>query len=184
MQIKLSYVFLLLLIGFGGLTFSQTKMIALKSHSGNPAAFDPAGQGNLGIVEPPPRLDSIVKINDSTVVRYMNNDFGPYYYDTLINDKQWLKSDLNLDSVCKYYDETAIIGFETQESEPTKKTRPPKLKRRKKLKETKEKNTLIMVGQNQPPQSKNYKVGLILGLFIGCLSLSFLIFRKRSVINV
>lgn len=83
------YILFPLLLCFG-VTFGQTKMIAHKSHSGTPLEFNPVGQGNFGLVEPPPHLDSVVTINDSTVVQYMNDPFGSYYYDTIVNNKSWM----------------------------------------------------------------------------------------------
>ncbi|MFT5820014.1 MAG: hypothetical protein ACI8ZM_001248 [Crocinitomix sp.] len=105
---------LLMLLFISAIGYGQTKRIAFKSHSGNPAYFTYEGEGNFGLMEPPSRLDSIVKINDSTVVQFHNTMDGPYYYDTLLNNPFWNQPNLNVDSLKKdnyMYQNTTFIGF-------------------------------------------------------------------------
>jgi hypothetical protein len=52
---------------------AQTELIAFKSHSGNMAYFKPSGADNLG--GPPIKMDSIIFINDSTIIEYSSWDW-------------------------------------------------------------------------------------------------------------
>ena len=133
---------LLLLISLNG--YGQTKAIAFKSHSGNPAYFTYKGAGNFGLMEPAPRLDSIVKINDTTVVQFYNSIDGPYMYDTMRNHPFWCDPNLNVDSLKKQnYPEVAFIGF-TAKRKSNNQTQivKPASKKRKRNKNT---NALILV---------------------------------------
>lgn len=124
---KLSTVFVFLVITH--LCFSQTREIAYKSHSGNMHYFKGDGDGNFGLVEPISILDSIVKINDSTIVQCVNNTFKAYSYDTIINSKIWLNPYLNLDSIQNQYHQNVVfIGFEKP---VTKQKAPPTQQRRR-----------------------------------------------------
>ena len=61
------------------LSFGQTELIAYKSHSGNMTYFELSGFDNLG--EPPMYIDSIIKLNDSTIVEYLSWGLN----DTIVN---------------------------------------------------------------------------------------------------
>jgi hypothetical protein len=110
---KLSLILLLL---SSSIIYAQTKAIAFKSHSGNPAYYPSDGDGNFGIVEPMPTLDSIVKINDSTTIHYHNTVQGPFYYDTLVNHPFWSQPNINIDSLKKDYQyrQAQFIGFKAK----------------------------------------------------------------------
>jgi len=113
-NMKLKSIFLLLIIiSLRQQTIGQTKWIAHESHSGAPEHFSPhCYADNFGLVEPPPFLDSIVKINDSTIVKYLSQMSTPFFYDTIVNHPVWLSPNLDLDSTQKHYgEEVALIGF-------------------------------------------------------------------------
>lgn len=112
MKLK-SIFFFLVVISLGQQANAQTKWIAHESHSGAPEHFSPRSYAdNFGLVEPPPFLDSIVKINDSTVVKYLSQMSTPFFYDTIVNHPVWLSPNLDLDSTQKHYgEEVALIGF-------------------------------------------------------------------------
>ena len=59
-------------------SIAQTELIAYKSHSGDMAHFKVSGLDNLG--GPAIMIDSIVKVNDSTIIEY--NSYGWGYYGT------------------------------------------------------------------------------------------------------
>lgn len=82
---KVYFTLLLLLFGVLPITFSQTKLISFKSHSGDRANFESAlhknlfdmGYSNFGVAPMRmvkyARLDSLVQLTDSTVVMITSN---------------------------------------------------------------------------------------------------------------
>ncbi|NOQ72115.1 MAG: hypothetical protein GQ574_08945 [Crocinitomix sp.] len=134
-MLKLSLL-MLLIVSLNG--YGQTKAIAFKSHSGNPAYFTYKGEGNFGLSEPMPRLDSIVKINDTTVVQFYNSMLGPYSYDTMQNHPFWCHPNLNVDSLKKQnYQDVEFIGFiAKKKSKNQVQVVKPLSKRRKRNKNT------------------------------------------------
>lgn len=74
--------------------FTQTELIAYKSHSGNMAHYKLTGYDNLG--GPPIYIDSILKLNDSTIVEYFS--WG-MQNDTIINHPVCNLSQSTLDSL-------------------------------------------------------------------------------------
>tara|TARA_B110000046_G_C13013251_1_gene407620 strand:+ start:310 stop:648 length:339 start_codon:yes stop_codon:yes gene_type:complete len=98
------------------IVYAQTKAIAFKSHSGNPAYYPTEGDGNFGIVEPRLTLDSIIKVNDSTIIHYHNTVQGPYYCDTLVGHTFWSHPNINIDNLRKEYKYTQVkfIGFKAK----------------------------------------------------------------------
>ncbi len=68
---------------------TQTKMIFHKSHSGTSWNFTPDGQGNRGEISPFPLSQTVIRINDSTIVFVSEFSDGSKGKDTLINDPYW-----------------------------------------------------------------------------------------------
>jgi len=100
---------ILLLLLFSQFTFAQTELIAYKSHSGNMEHYKLTGFDNLG--EPPIYVDSILKLNDSTIVEYFS--WG-YANDTVVNHPICKLPQSSLDSLKgDYYNyNTRFINFE------------------------------------------------------------------------
>ncbi len=144
---KISLIVLLFICSYAN---AQTKAIAFKSHSGNLKYFTPQGNDNFGIVEPMPRLDSIVRINDSTVVQFHNTVQGPFYYDTLQNHPFWNQPNLNIDSLIDAnYNGVKFIGFKqkkvsNRQVQIVKPMREKKTKKRKKLALVNPKNQILL----------------------------------------
>lgn len=109
-------VSLLVLLLSASIVYGQTKAIAFKSHSGNSTYYSSDGDGNFGLMEPMPSLDSIAKINDSTTIHYTNRGYRQYFYDTLINHPFWCQTNLNIDSLKKEYpyNNVKFIGFKAK----------------------------------------------------------------------
>ena len=102
-------IYLLFVLMFGVFnTFSQTELIAYKSHSGNMAYFKLSGFDNLG--EPPIFIDSIIKLNDTTIIEYLS--WGGN--DTILNHPVCKLSQSSLDSLKGTYYNYSIqfIDFE------------------------------------------------------------------------
>jgi len=89
--------------------FGQTELIAFKSRSGNMEYYRLSGFDNLG--EPPIYIDSILKLNDSTIVEYLS--WG-YQNDTVVNHPICKLPQSSLDSLKgNYYNfDTQFIDFE------------------------------------------------------------------------
>ena len=146
-MLKFSLIVLLFICSYAN---AQTKAIAFKSHSGNLQYYTPKGNDNFGIVEPMPRLDSIVRINDSTVVQFHNTIQGPFFYDTLQNHPFWNQPNLNIDSLKDAnYTGVKFIGFKPKkiskrQVQVVKPMREKKNKKRKKLTIVNPKNQMIL----------------------------------------
>lgn len=68
---------------------SQTRLIALKSHSGSAANYRTESFGNFGIIHMPEvRLEKVEKLNDSTVV-LTNRMTDEYVLDTIMHHPQF-----------------------------------------------------------------------------------------------
>ncbi|TND01484.1 MAG: hypothetical protein FD123_4255 [Bacteroidetes bacterium] len=90
---------------------AQTKRIAHKSHSGSDAAFSNAGHDDFG--NPPPRADTLIWINDSTVVQV---DRWYRSRDTIVNHHYFQDPKVSLDSLKKIYPRTVFVGFENKKA--------------------------------------------------------------------
>ena len=106
--------------------YGQTKAIAFKSHSGNLAHYSTDGDRNFGNIVPMsrlnvPRLDSIVKINEITIIQYNNAADGSFYYDTLVNHPFWCQPNINIDSLkITTYGDVKFVGFNGQQNKDIK----------------------------------------------------------------
>jgi len=107
--------------------FAQTTIIAHKSHSGTLSTFAYAPSGNFG--EPPPRLVSVTKINDTTIIQHIN-DMGFIYDDTIYNHPIFSDPNMSVDTMQKmYYHAVEFKGFEKKIVEPVmEETLPAKQK--------------------------------------------------------
>jgi hypothetical protein len=86
--------------------FGQTKIIALKSHSGNSEFLENETDGNFGIS--PVRLDSVVKIGPNCIVE-IDNRGGR---DTVFEHPSFLNPNITLDELKKQYPRIKFVGFE------------------------------------------------------------------------
>lgn len=99
----------ILLVAFIAATlsiFGQTKIIALKSHSGNLESLKNETDGNFGIS--PVRLDSVVKIGPNCIVE-IDNRGGR---DTVFKHPSFLNSKITLEELKKQYPRIKFVGFE------------------------------------------------------------------------
>ncbi len=91
-------------------SYSQTKMIAHKSHSGSSKTFTPNSAGNFG--EPFHfQLDTIVKLTDTSVVE-IRTFMEMREVDTIFNHRLCNNPEIGFDSLKIYYPHIALIGFE------------------------------------------------------------------------
>jgi hypothetical protein len=90
--------------------FSQTGMIAHRSHSGSGASFDPRGGDGFGL--PPKHIDSVVRISDTSTLEFSN-----YGADTVYNGNAWNDPKLSLDSLQRAFPKIRFIGFEEAEKQ-------------------------------------------------------------------
>lgn len=108
-------LFTLLLVG--GITFSQTKSIAFKSHSGDMAYFNPVSTDKFGL--PPMSIDSIIFFNDSTIIE-VSSIGGNWHVvkDTVVNHPYFKDTAVSVDSIQKIYypESTVFVGFEKVKS--------------------------------------------------------------------
>ncbi|MCH2234490.1 MAG: hypothetical protein MK078_09580 [Crocinitomicaceae bacterium] len=107
-------VFTFLLLGGVLTSFSQTKRIAYLSHSGSLDAFEIQGGDSFGL--PPMTIDSLIFINDTTLVQ-VSSIGGDWHVqkDTMINHPLLLDENIDVDSMKYYYrgDDTKFVGFES-----------------------------------------------------------------------
>lgn len=85
---------------------AQTKMIALKSHSGELTALKNEKDGNFGIA--PTRLDSVVKIGANCVVEI--NNYG--FRDTVYEHPYFLNPDMSLQELQQRFPRIHFVGFD------------------------------------------------------------------------
>lgn len=105
---KASIIILTLCISIN--VYSQTKIIAYKSHSGSITNFQDEKDGNFGI-SPQQMIDSVIKISDSAVVEISR--FG--FRDTVYHPHYLSKPGISLEEIKSFYPERAkLIGFEKQ----------------------------------------------------------------------
>jgi hypothetical protein len=101
--------------------FGQTKIIALKSHSGDSEFLNNETDGNFGIS--PVRLDSVVKIGPKCIVEIDN--FGGR--DTIFEHPAFLNPNITLEELKKQYPRIKFVGFEKDWKESNGlKTKPRK----------------------------------------------------------
>jgi hypothetical protein len=101
--------------------FGQTKIIALKSHSGDSESIKNETDGNFGIS--PVRLDSVVKIGPNCIVEIDN--FGGR--DTVFEHPSFLNPNITLEELKKQYPRIKFVGFENDWKESNGlKTKPRK----------------------------------------------------------
>jgi len=162
--------------------FSQTKMIAHKSHSGSLQTFTTKGAHNFGNPPMPMVIDTVKRLSDTTVARFFHDYWGNNS-DTIHKHPHFNNVAIALDSLQKMYPETTFIGYETtppqnqqqqqnnQQQPQGKKAKKEKKKRNKK----KDKSTFFLL--------PNLPNGGTPGLLIIILSISSLIFystRKKK----
>jgi hypothetical protein len=113
---KLHFILItLLFVGIAQDSYSQTKEIAWKSHSGSSAHFNPSSNGDLGVDYPDPILVRIEKLNDTTFQKTYERFNGSTYDEISYNDLFWMRPQVVLDSLAaKYYPDTKMVGFEAQ----------------------------------------------------------------------
>ncbi|MBS1910484.1 MAG: hypothetical protein JST22_00735 [Bacteroidetes bacterium] len=87
----------------------QTMMIAHRSHSGTVETFRTSGEDNFGL--PPRRIDSVMKLNDSTALEYSNQG-----NDTVLNHHYWNNPRIGVDSLRKLFPGINFIGYEEKKS--------------------------------------------------------------------
>ena len=101
--------------------FGQTKIIALKSHSGNSETVENERDGNFGIS--PVRLDSVVKIGPNCMVE-IDNRGGR---DTVFEHPSFLNPNITIQELQKQYPRIKFVGFEKEWKESNGlKTKPRK----------------------------------------------------------
>jgi hypothetical protein len=101
--------------------FGQTKIIALKSHSGYSESINFESDGNFGIA--PTRLDSVVKIGPNCIVE-IDNYSGR---DTVYEHPAFLNPNIKLEELKKQYPRIKFVGFEDDWKESNGlKTKPRK----------------------------------------------------------
>lgn len=87
---------------------AQTKMIALKSHSGDMTALKNEKDGNFGIA--PTRLDSVVKIGANCVVEI--NNYG--FRDTVYEHPYFLNPNVSLIELKRQFPRIHFVGFDKE----------------------------------------------------------------------
>ncbi|TND01483.1 MAG: hypothetical protein FD123_4254 [Bacteroidetes bacterium] len=120
---------LLLFLLFAGISASaQTKRIAHKSHSGSDITFTNAGPDEFGDPGPMTRLDSVFRINDSTVVTVSAMIWppGPNQRDTMVRHPYFNDPKIGVDSLRKIYPKVVFVGFDNKQNPGDK---PKKVKR-------------------------------------------------------
>ena len=105
--------FFTLLFSLSLIAFGQTKLIAYKSHSGNMANFSVNGFDNVGM--PPIEIDSIILLNDSTIVEIRSANGMFFNKDTVVNHPICKIPHLTVDTLKGLYYRTNIefVGFDT-----------------------------------------------------------------------
>jgi hypothetical protein len=99
--------------------FEQTKIIALKSHSGNSESLENEIDGNFGIS--PVRLDSVVKIGSNCIVE-IDNRGGR---DTVFEHPTFLNPNFTIQELQKQYPRIKFVGFEKDWKEIDGRKRKP-----------------------------------------------------------
>ena len=99
--------------------FGQTKIIALKSHSGNSESVENERDGNFGIS--PVRLDSVVKIGPNCIVE-IDNRGGR---DTVFEHPSFLNPNITIQELQKQYSRIKFVGFEKDWKELEGRKRKP-----------------------------------------------------------
>jgi len=163
------------------ITMAQTKAITYKSHSGNPAFFDATGEGNLGLIEPFPMLTQIVKINDTTVVFYYNYSNGRYSSDSSYNDSNWLKSNIDVDSLHQIYWQIPLIGFTKQEADSIKTVQKTLIKNQKKANRKKKSEFTPFANPSSPNNSPLLRLFLLIGGIVCVMGIVFFGIKKRTI---
>ena len=137
--------------------FSQTELIAYKSHSGNVTQFKPDSYENLGI--PPMRIDTIIILNDSTIVEISSRQWsgrpGFCIKDTVVHHPMYEKSSDYEKLRGNYYDTTIVfINYDTLTVKQKK----------KQAKKDKKKNSVSPIGVDFPKSNNNFL--LVLSVFM------------------
>ena len=165
-------IIVLIFVVLTQLSVAQTELIAYKSHSGdmNKISFD--SYKNLGI--PPMRIDTIIILNDSTIVEISSRQWsgrpGFCLKDTVVNHPMYQESSDYEKLRGNYYDTTIVfINYDTLT-----------VKQKKKIAKKKKKENSIVPISVQFPNSNNQFM-VILSIFMSlCV---FLIWKanKRNV---
>lgn len=150
------------------ISFGQTELIAYKSHSGNMAYFKAEKLDNLG--GPPIRIDSIIKVNDSTIIEYNSygwgyNNGGPIYTDTVVNHPICKVPVTKVDSLKSTYYRKNIkfIGFDSTSTTDVKDTVilnsvPPTTKNHKPKKRKNKKNETVFPANSNNNTNSNQQI--------------------------
>lgn len=163
---------LIIFIGLAYFSFGQTELIAYKSHSGDLEKFNDGGYENLGI--PPLRIDTIVILNDSTIIeissRHWSGRPGFCVKDTVVNHPMYQKSSDYKKLKGTYYDTSIVfINYDTLSAKEKKRM----------AKKQKKENSVFPVG-TQFPNSGN-RLLIILSLFMGLSVVMIWQFNKRKI---
>lgn len=100
-----TFTFLVCLLIFN-LSFSQTKAIANKSHSGNHASLPAERDGNFGIEMP--KLDSVIRISSDCIVEINNHGWR----DTVCDHPYFNNPSVTLEDMKAAYPRIIFVGFE------------------------------------------------------------------------
>jgi hypothetical protein len=83
---------------------AQTRLIALKSHSGSSSNYHMESFGNFGMINLPRyTLEKVEKLNDSTVIMTNRTDDG-YMLDTVMHHPQFSGPDVREEDLRELYD--------------------------------------------------------------------------------
>ena len=154
------------------LSIGQTELIAYKSHSGDMANFKTEGFDNLGI--PPLRIDTIIILNDSTIIeissRHWNGRAGFCLKDTVVNHPKYKNHTDYKKLRGTYYDTSIVfINYDTLS-----------VKQKKKLQRKKKKNYIVPMVKTPPNSNKG--LGLVLGMFVILVFTIIWQINKRNII--
>jgi hypothetical protein len=140
--------------------FGQTELIAYKSHSGNMKFFKATNIDNLG--GPPIRIDSIIKVNDSTIIEYNSygwgtNQGGPVYTDTVTNHPICKLPNNKVDSLKTnyYHSDIKFIGFDSTSTKIEEVDSIIEIKDEKKVKRNKRKDKKYEISPISPNNTPN-----------------------------
>lgn len=166
------YLIIFLFLGVLSNAFSQTELIAYKSHSGDMDKFDDAGCENLGI--PPLRIDTIVILNDSTIIeissRHWSGRPGFCVKDTVVNHPMYQKSSDYKKLKGTYYDTSIVfINYDTLSA-----------KEKKRMAKKQKKENSVFPVSTQFPNSGN-RLLVMLSLFMGLFVVMIWQFNKRKI---
>jgi len=150
-------------------SFSQTKIIAQKSHSGKMIALNYiCGDGNFGLKNP--ELKRLTKLSDTSVIAEYEGGF--WTNDTIYNSEYCNNPNVSLDSLKKLYpSDVEFVGFEIPL--PTK-----QLNGKRKKKEG------SFFGFLPNTNDTNFGVSILFVIIIGLISLIGLFSWRTGVMDI